>query len=69
MGDIISRVLINLMKETGMPNGLRAVGFTEQDIPLLVEGAWPQRRVIENAPLQVTKEDLAQIYKDAMQYW
>jgi len=54
---------------TGMPNGLRAVGYTPDDIPDLVRGALPQKRVLGNAPRDIAAEDLARMYADAMQYW
>jgi alcohol dehydrogenase class IV len=44
-GEVLAEQLIHYMKETGMPNGLSGVDFTEQDIPTLVEGAWPQVRI------------------------
>jgi hypothetical protein len=50
-GEVLATRLIFLMKESGMPNGLSGVGYTKEDIPALVEGAWPQKRVIDNAPL------------------
>ncbi|KAF8621658.1 hypothetical protein AX15_007672 [Amanita polypyramis BW_CC] len=34
----------------GVPRGLKAVGYTTSDIPRLVEGTLPQRRVIDLAP-------------------
>lgn len=46
--------MIHFMKGSGMPNGLQAVGYTATDIPQLVNGAWPQKRVIDNAPKSVT---------------
>lgn len=64
---VLSNRLIEFMKATDMPNGLSGVGYSEKDIPDLVsgkqnfefsdlkKGAWPQRRVIENAPLKVEK--------------
>lgn len=33
-----------------MPRGLEAVGYTKEDVPMLVEGTLPQRRVLDLAP-------------------
>jgi len=68
-GEILAQKLISLMKATKMPNGLSAVGYEKEDIPLLVQGAWPQKRVIDNAPIKVTQEVLSNIYENAYSYW
>ncbi|KAI0322445.1 iron-containing alcohol dehydrogenase 1 [Amylostereum chailletii] len=34
----------------GVPRGLKAVGYTKADVPMLVEGTIPQRRVLDLAP-------------------
>ena len=31
-GEILAQAIIQIMKDTGMPNGLNAVGFTEDDV-------------------------------------
>ena len=61
--------LIALMRDTGIPNGLTAVGYTERDIPALVEGTLKQPRLLAGAPRSVGAADLAWILRDAMQYW
>ena len=33
-----------------MPRGLKAVGYTSADVPRLVAGTLPQRRVLDLAP-------------------
>jgi hydroxyacid-oxoacid transhydrogenase len=61
--------LIALMRDTGIPNGLTAVGYTERDIPALVEGTLKQPRLLAGAPRAVGAADLDWILRDAMQYW
>jgi hydroxyacid-oxoacid transhydrogenase len=61
--------LIALMRDTGIPNGLAAVGYTERDIPALVEGTLKQPRLLAGAPRAVGAADLDWILRDAMQYW
>ncbi len=68
-GDILAGAIIKIMKETGMPNGLSAVGFTEDDIEALAEGTLPQHRVTKLSPRSADKDDLMQLFRDAMQYW
>lgn len=68
-GDILADALIQVMKQTGMPNGLSAVGFTEADIEMLAEGTLPQHRVTKLSPRPASKEDLVLLFKNAMHYW
>jgi len=44
--DEIAKFLDNL----GVPRGLKAVGYGNQDVKALVEGTLPQRRVLDLAP-------------------
>ncbi len=68
-GDVLSAAIIDLMKQTGVPNGLSAIGFTEADIPALVEGTLPQHRVTKLSPRPAGREDLTALFTDAMRYW
>jgi hydroxyacid-oxoacid transhydrogenase len=52
-----------------MPNGLSAVGFTENDLEKLAEGTLPQHRVTKLSPRQADKNDLMNLFRDAMKYW
>ena len=68
-GELLSQAIIDLMKETGVPNGLGAIGFTEEDIPALVEGTLPQHRVTKLSPRPANGDDLTGLFRDAMKYW
>lgn len=68
-GEIVYEKLIELMKGTHMPNGLSKIGFTEKDIPKLVKGTMPQKRVVDNSPVVVTESNLSDLFKGAMKYW
>jgi hydroxyacid-oxoacid transhydrogenase len=61
--------IIRLMKDTGCPNGLLAVGYTEADIPTMVEGGWKQQRLLIGSPRPLTKADLGRILSESMQLW
>jgi alcohol dehydrogenase class IV len=67
--EALPRALIALMRDTGIPSGLRAVGYSEGDIPALVEGTLKQPRLLAGAPRAVGAADLDWILRDAMQYW
>jgi alcohol dehydrogenase class IV len=68
-GQIVAKKLIELMRAVNFPNGLNAVGYTEADADTLADRAFPQQRVIKNAPRDVTKASLAELFKGAMRYW
>lgn len=68
-GPILADRIVALMKQLEMPNGLCAVGFTEADIPALVEGTLPQHRVTNLSPRPASAEDLHAMFKDAMRAW
>jgi len=61
--------IVQLMKDIGCPNGLKALGYTEADIPGLVEGGWKQQRLLVGSPRPVTKEDLTRIFEESMELW
>ena len=68
-GELLAQRLIEMMRATGLPSGLAEIGYSEDDIPALVKGSYAQQRLLTQAPCPVSKEDLAGIYRDAMNYW
>lgn len=68
-GEVLARTVAELMRDIGAPNGLSGVGYTEADIPALVEGSAPQRRLLDNAPLAVGEPELADYFQAAMECW
>jgi hydroxyacid-oxoacid transhydrogenase len=68
-GEVIAQATIEIMKKTGMPNGLAAVGFNKDDVDALAEGTLPQHRVTKLSPRQASKDDLKQLFLDSMTIW
>ena len=68
-GEVLATRIIDLMKATGMPNGLTALGFGESEIDALATGAEPQYRVIKNAPVDIGRDDLRSLFRAALRYW
>lgn len=68
-GNLLADRIIAMMKQTHIPNGLKGVGYRESDLERLTEGAFPQKRLIDNAPLPVDREQLTQLFKGALEYW
>jgi hydroxyacid-oxoacid transhydrogenase len=65
-GDLIAERLIFILREIGVPNGLGGVGYTDADIPRLVEGTLPQHRVTKLAPRPTGADELTELFKDSM---
>jgi hydroxyacid-oxoacid transhydrogenase len=62
-------VIIQLMKDVKAPKGVRELGYSEDDIPALVDGAMKQQRLLVGAPKDVTEDDLANILRESMENW
>jgi hydroxyacid-oxoacid transhydrogenase len=68
-GELVADIVAALMSAIGTPNGLSAVGYATGDIPDLVAGAAPQRRLLDNAPLPVTPSVLDGLFHDSLTCW
>jgi len=68
-GDILADTIIHMMQQTGMPNGLAALGFTEADVDKLVDGTLPQHRVTKLSPKPAAANDLRQLFLNSMEIW
>jgi len=65
----LPEILISLMKDVGAPSGVRELGYSEDDIDDLVDGAMKQQRLLVGSPKEVTEEDLAAILRESMENW
>ena len=54
------------MRDVGVPAGLAALGYGEDDIAALVEGAIKQQRLLDVAPRKPGPEDLAAILRASL---
>jgi hydroxyacid-oxoacid transhydrogenase len=68
-GAILADRVLAFMKQLGVPPGLAAVGYTEADIPALVEGTLAQQRLTQLSPRPAGEADLSSLFRDAMRYW
>jgi hydroxyacid-oxoacid transhydrogenase len=68
-GRILADRITWFMERLGVPNGLRAIGYTAADIPALVEGTLPQHRVTKLSPRPAGPDELARLFEDAMVAW
>jgi len=65
----LPEVLVQLMKDVGAPRGLRELGYDEEDVDQLVDGAIKQERLLVLSPREVTEDDLANILRESMENW
>jgi hydroxyacid-oxoacid transhydrogenase len=68
-GDILAGRIIELMKATGIPNGLTAVGFDMDNVEDLVQGTIPQHRVTKLSPRPANAQDLRELFEESMEIW
>src|SRR5919106_324683 len=68
-GEAVSTRIAELMKATGMPNGISGVGYDRSHVAALTEGAIVQRRLLDNAPVPIDRELLAGLFADALTCW
>lgn len=68
-GELLAGAIVDLMRRTGMPNGLSAVGFGPEDVERLVEGTLPQHRVTKLSPRPATADDLRQLFLNSLTCW
>jgi hydroxyacid-oxoacid transhydrogenase len=69
LAEFLPSVLIDLMRDIDLPNGIGAVGYGTGDIDALVEGTMKQQRLLATAPRPVTEEDAAGIFSRSIELW
>jgi hydroxyacid-oxoacid transhydrogenase len=64
--DALPDALRALMRDVGAPSGIADLGYDEDDIPALVEGALKQQRLLVIAPREPSADDLAAILRASL---
>ena len=62
-------VLVSLMRDIGIPNGIGGVGYTEDDVPDLVPGTMKQQRLLATCARTPTEDDIASILTRSVENW
>jgi len=68
-GELLATTITHLMRRTGIPNGLSAVGYGPEDVDGLVAGTLPQHRVTKLSPRPAGAEDLKALFLASMTCW
>jgi hydroxyacid-oxoacid transhydrogenase len=69
MPELLPRTLLSLMRDTGISNGLAAMGYGESDVPALIDGTLKQQRLLVNSPRDVSADELQHIINTSFEYW
>jgi alcohol dehydrogenase class IV len=67
--EALPAALIALMRDVGAPRGVRALGYEEDEIPELVEGALKQQRLLVVSPREAGPDQLAAILRESLENW
>lgn len=65
-GEVLSRALAGLMHAASVPADLAAIGYGVEHVPALVAGTAVQKRLLDNAPCKVQREDLDAVFRAAL---
>jgi hydroxyacid-oxoacid transhydrogenase len=68
-GKRLREAFILFMKSIGLPNGLRAVGYTSADIPALAEGTMKQKRLLGISPRAVSTGSVEAMLEQSLAIW
>jgi len=68
-GEALAGVLTGLMRATGIPNGVSGVGYGDADVESLARGAIVQKRLVDNAPMNVDEDGMRALFRGAMTCW
>lgn len=69
MPEVLPRTLLSLMRDTGIPNGLTALGYGEEDMDTLIDGTLKQQRLLVNSPRDVGATELQSIIRQSFACW
>jgi alcohol dehydrogenase class IV len=69
MPEVLPRTLLSLMRDTGIPSGLTALGYGEEDVDTLIDGTLKQQRLLVNSPRDVGATELQNIMRQSFENW
>jgi len=69
MVEALPNTLLSLMRDTGIPNGLNALGYGSEDVSALVDGTLKQARLLVNCPRNAGGEELRSVIEQSFEYW
>ena len=67
--ETLAGVLVDLMRDIGLPSGLAEVGYDGSDVDDLVTGSLPQQRRLAPAPRAGPAADRAGVFRGSREHW
>ena len=67
--DSLPDTLIRLMKAVGAPSGIAELGYGEEDITALVQGALKQQRLLVGAPKAIDAAGIEAVMRQSLRNW
>ena len=68
-GDILAGQILGMMRETDIPNGLSGVGYSMDDLDALTDRSYAQKRLIDNGPMPISRDELKDLFRNSMTLW
>ena len=68
-GHLLAECVTAMMRRLEIPNGLSELGYTDDDIPALVQGTLPQHRVTKLSPVPAGEDELTKLFQTSMKIW
>ena len=68
-GDILADQILGMMRETDIPNGLSGVGYSMDDLDALTDRSYAQKRLIDNGPMPISRDELKDLFRNSMALW
>jgi hydroxyacid-oxoacid transhydrogenase len=65
-GELLSEWLRRMMRQTGVPPNLSALGYGHKDIPALTKGAVLQKRLVDNAPIPFDASAIESLFEASL---
>ena len=64
-----SEALIKIFRDIKFPNGMGAIGLSEDDVPEMARDCLKNQRLLAVSPINVTEDSIAELYKKSLRYW
>ncbi|KAL4218080.1 Hydroxyacid-oxoacid transhydrogenase [Mactra antiquata] len=68
-GKILPDLLRGLLDELKVPDGLKSLGYSSDDVDTMVAGAMPQHRLVKLSPREVHADNMAELFENSMKLY